>query len=106
MPVNLVLNHIRRVRHEDARIRVARAHLAERTLERWYELGVKEHRLGVLELDGDVAREAEVRVLVDRARDEARHGAVCAEYLREGVREGGRGLDGGEVHFADIRAGG
>lgn len=67
---------------------------------------MEERRLGVLELDGDVAREAEVRVLVDRARDEARDVRSGAEDVGEGVGEGGRGLDGREVDLADVVADG
>lgn len=63
---------------------------------------MEERGLGVLELDGDVACETEVRVLVDRARDEARDVGCSAKDVREGVGEGGRGLDGGKVDLADV----
>ena len=71
MLVDLVLDLVRGVVHVYARVDVRRAHLRLRPLQRGEELGVDERGLGVLELDGDVAREPEVRVLVDRAGDEA-----------------------------------
>ena len=102
--VHLVLDLRGRVRHEDARRGVARAHLRLRALQRGEELAVQQRRLRVLELGGDVAREPEVRVLVDRAGDEAGDVRGRAEDLREGVGEGGRGLDRGEVDLPDVVA--
>ena len=102
MLVDLVLDLRGGIVHVDARVDVGRAHLRLRALERGEELGVDERGLRVLELDGDVAREPEVRVLVDCAGDEAGDVGLRAEDLREGVGEGGRGLDGGEVDFSDI----
>ena len=102
MPVDLVFDLPGCVAHEDARVDVRCAHLRLRALQRGEELGVEERGLGVLELDGDVACETEVRVLVDRARDEARDVGCSAKDVREGVGEGGRGLDGGKVDLADV----
>ena len=102
--VDLVLDLVRGIVHEYARVDVRRAHLRLWALQRGEELGVDERGLGVLELDGDVAREPEVRVLVDRAGDEAWDVGRAAEDLREGVGEGGRGLDGREVDLADVVA--
>jgi hypothetical protein len=102
--VDLVLDLVRRVRHVDRAVRVARAHLRLRALQRGEELGVHERGLRVLELLRDVTRQPEVRVLVDRARDQARHARVRAEDVRERVRERRRGLDRGEVDLADVVA--
>lgn len=104
MLIDLALNLIRRVRHEDPGRRVACAHLRLRALQRWEELAVQEHRLGVLELLRNIARQPEVRVLIDRTGNEAGDVGGCSEDLGEGVGEGGRGLDGGEVDFAYIVA--
>ncbi|KZP32501.1 hypothetical protein FIBSPDRAFT_848326 [Athelia psychrophila] len=90
--IELILNLAGGVTHKDARVWVARTYLRLRALQRG---------LRVLELGSDVVREAEVWVLVDRAGDETRDGRRAAEDVREGVREGGRGLDGGE-HSADV----
>lgn len=60
--------------------------------------------LGVLELGRDVAGEAEVRILVDRAGDEAWDVGGSTEDVGEGVGERGCGLDGGEVDLAYIVA--
>ena len=89
MTVDLVLDLRGCVAHEDTRVDIRRAHLRLRALKRGEELGVEERGLGVLELDGDVACETEVRVLVDRARDEARDVGCSAKDVREGVGEGG-----------------
>ena len=43
----------------------------------------------------------EVGVLVDGARDEARHALVIPEYRREGAAKGGRCLDCREGNFTD-----
>ena len=104
MLIDLILDLIGLVRHEDAAIGVARAHLRLRALQSGEEARVKEGGLGVLELAGDVAREAEVRVLIDCAGDERGDVGRGAEDLREGVGEGGRGLDGDEVDFANVVA--
>lgn len=104
MPIDLVLDLRGGVAHVDRRVRVARTHLRLRALERGEELRVQQRRLGVLELLRDVAREPEVGVLVDRAGDQAGDVRRRAEDLREGVGEGGRGLDGGEVDLADVVA--
>ena len=100
--VDLVLDLRRRVGHVDARVRVRRAHLRLRALQRREELGVQQCRLRVLQLRRDVSREAEVRILVDRAWDEAWDVRLGAEDLGEGVREGWRGLDGREVDFPNV----
>lgn len=104
VPVDLVLDLVRRVRHVDARVLVRRAHLRLRALQRREELGVDQRRLGVLELHRDVPRQPEVRVLVDGARDQARQVAARAEDVRERVRERRRGLNRGEVNLADVVA--
>lgn len=54
--VDLVLDLVRRVRHEYTRVRVRRAHLRLRALQRGEELGVDQRRLRVLELRRDVPR--------------------------------------------------
>ena len=100
--VDLVLDLVGRVVHVNAGVRVRRAHLRLRALQCGEKFGVQQRGLRVLELHGDVARQPEVRVLVDRARDEARDVGDGAEDLGEGVGEGGRGLDGREVDLADV----
>ena len=105
MFIDLILDLIRRIAHEDTRVRVGRAHFRLRALERREELGVDQGRFGVFELDGDVAGETEVRVLVDCAGNEARDVGLRAEDLEEGVGEGGCGLNCGEVDLADVVAG-
>lgn len=102
MLIHLILNLRRLVRHINTTVRVARAHLGLRALQRGEELCMQQRGLGVLELLRDVAREAEVRVLVDRAGDEARDVRGRAENVREGVGERRGGLDGGEVDLADV----
>ena len=100
--VDLVLDLRGRVVHVYARVHVRRAHLRLRALERGEELGVQQRGLRVLELHGDVARQPEVRVLVDRTWDEAGDVGLRAEDLREGVGERWCGLDGREVDLADV----
>lgn len=102
MLVDLVLDLRGGVAHEDTRVRVRRAHLRLRALERGEELRVEQCGLLVLELRGDVARESEVRILVDRTGDQAGDVSLRAEDLREGVGERGCGLDGCEVNLADV----
>ena len=67
---------------------------------------MEECGFGVFEFDGDVAGEAEVGVLVDGAGDEAGYVGCFAEDLGERVGEGRCGLNGGEVDFPDVVAGG
>lgn len=58
----------------------------------------------VFELDGNVSRQTEVRVLVDSTGDEARDIGACTEDMWEGVREGRGCLDRAEVNLADVIA--
>lgn len=100
--VDLVLDHLGRVRHEDGG-RVNRSgHLGLSAEQRGDKLGVDESRLLVLEARGDFSGEAEVRVLVDGAGDEAGDVGLGAEDLGERVGEGGGGLDRDEVPLSDV----
>jgi hypothetical protein len=63
---------------------------------------VDERWLRVFEFLRNVTRKPEVRVLIDRAGDEAWDIGDFAENVREGVREGRSGLDGTEMNFADV----
>jgi hypothetical protein len=70
------------------------------------EGGVNERWLGVFEASGDIAGQAEVWVLVNGTGDESGNLKVLfrvgAEDVREGVGEGGGGLDGGEMDLANV----
>lgn len=57
---------------------------------------------GILQLLGDVTRQTEIWILVDRARDQARNVGHGAENLREGIGEGWCRLDRREVNLADV----
>lgn len=61
-----------------------------------------ERRFGVFEFLGDVARQSEVRVLIDGAWNEAADVAHFAKDLGEGVGERGCSLDGAEVYLANV----
>ena len=102
--VDLVLDLLLRVRHEDARRVDTGRHLALRAEQRRDELGVDKRRLLVLEPRGRFACQAEVGVLVDRARDQARDVRLGAEDLGERVGEGRRGLNRDKVPLADVVA--
>lgn len=60
--------------------------------------------LFVLEALGALARQAEVRVLVDGAGDQARDVGLVAKDLRERVGEGRGRLDRDKVPLADVVA--
>jgi len=87
MFINLVLNLIQGIRHEDTRIRVRGTHFRLRTLKGGEELGVDQSRFRVFEFCGHISCQTEVWILVDRARDETGYVRDGAEYLREGVGE-------------------
>ena len=87
MDLDLPFDVLWRVREEDRRVGIAAAHLPGGALQRREELRVDERRLLEAEARRDVARHPEVRVLVDRARDEARHVDAAAEDVRERRRE-------------------
>ena len=53
----------------------------------------------------DVSRQAEIGILVDRTRDEARNVGLGAKDLREGVGKGRRRLDGAKMYLADVVTG-
>mmetsp|Transcript_22472 Transcript_22472/g.57027 ORF Transcript_22472/g.57027 Transcript_22472/m.57027 type:complete len:401 (-) Transcript_22472:153-1355(-) len=100
--VHLVLDLLGCVRHVDGRALVRRTHLCVEALKRGKELGVNQRGLEKAELRRRIARQAEVGVLVDRARDEAGHALVLPEDMRERGREGGRGLYGGKSVLPDV----
>lgn len=85
--VDLVLDLVRCVAHEDTRVRVGRAHLRLRALQCGEELGMQERRFRVFQFGSDVAGEAEVGILVDGTGDETRNVSLRAEDLRERVRK-------------------
>ena len=102
--INLILDLVRSVRHEDAGICIRGTHFRLGTLEGGEELGVNQSGFRVFELRGDISSQTEVWVLVDRTRDETGYIRDRTEYLREGVGEGWRGLDGGKVDFTNVVA--
>lgn len=85
MFVDLIFDLIRRIIHEDARVRVRRAHLCLWPLKRWEESRVQECGLWILELLRDIAREAEVWVLINCTRNETWDVGHLSENVREGV---------------------
>jgi hypothetical protein len=91
-----------RVGEENGRVGVAGAHFGVMALERGEEFRVNERGLEQLEARRDVARDAKVGILVDGARNEARHVGAAAKDVRKGARERGRGLNGGKGPLADI----
>ena len=102
--VDFGLNLLGRVGHVDRALDGRRAHLALGAEQRRDELCVDEGRLLVLEALRALARQAEVRVLVDRARDQAGDVGLVAKDLRERVGEGRRCLDRDKVPLADVVA--
>lgn len=56
----------------------------------------------VFEFLGHIPSQAEIRILVDRARNQAGYVRVSAKYLRERVGEGWSSLDGCKVNLANI----
>ncbi len=83
MAVDLILDLIGHVVHVYARVDVGRAHLCLRALQSGKKFRVQQSRLWVPQLVGDVARKAEVGILVDRTWDKAWNVGLCAEDLRK-----------------------
>ena len=98
----LVLDHVRRVGHVDARVGVRRAHLRVQPHQRGDELAVHQRRLELAQPRRHVARHAEVGVLVDRTGNHAAQ-LLLAQHAQKGRREGWSRLDGGERLLADVR---
>ena len=69
MLINLVLNLIWFICHEDTTIGIARTHFRLRTLKSGKEFGVDESRFWELELRSNIPCQSEVWILVDSARD-------------------------------------
>eukprot|EP00754_Rhynchopus_humris_P036804 Rhum_TRINITY_DN18897_c0_g1::Rhum_TRINITY_DN18897_c0_g1_i1::g.168709::m.168709 len=101
--VDLLLDLLRRVREEDGRGVNRSGHLRVRALKRREERRVDETGLQVLQARRNVARHAEVRVLVDGTGDEARDRTLrVREDVRESTGEGRCRLDRGEAPLADV----
>jgi len=81
--VDLILDLIWLVCHENATVWVAGAHFRLRTLESGEELGVDESGFGVLQFHGDVTGQPEVGILVDSTGDQAGNVCSCSKDLRE-----------------------
>mmetsp|Transcript_47633 Transcript_47633/g.108063 ORF Transcript_47633/g.108063 Transcript_47633/m.108063 type:complete len:252 (-) Transcript_47633:1485-2240(-) len=105
---DLLLDRPRGVGQKHGARVVGGGHLAEGALERREELGVDqrglplERVLGGHQLVGDVARDPEVRVLVDGTRDEARQEVPPLKRDLEARGEARRGLNRGKGGLADV----
>lgn len=102
MSINLVLDLVRGIAHEYTRVGIRGAHLRLGPLEGRKESCVDECWFGILEFLGDVSRQPEVGVLVDRAGNKAGDVARFAKDLGERVGERGCSLDGTKVDLADV----
>ena len=102
------IHGVRGIIHENGAGVDARAHLTSRPAQRRKELGVDESGLLVLEPSSYVPSDAEVGVLVDRARDQGGNLlhfiVVFAEDVREGRGERGASLYGREMQLPNIVA--
>ena len=78
----LVLNHIRRVRHVDARVLARRAHFRPQSRQRRNEFAVNQRRFELFQTHRHVPRHPEVRILVDRARNQTTK-LVGSQHPRE-----------------------
>lgn len=85
--VDFVLDLIRGIGHEDARVDIRCAHLGLGPLEGREELGMNQRRLRVLQFHGNVSGKTEVWILVDGTWNQAWNIALCAEDVRERVRK-------------------
>lgn len=63
---------------------------------------MNQRRFGIFELDGDITRETEVGILVDRTRDETRNVGGRSKYMRKRVGEGRGSLNCCKVDLANI----
>lgn len=102
MTVDLVLDLGLGIRHEDGRAVDRGTHLGTGSLESREELCVDQSGLGVLELMSNITREAEVRVLIDRAGNQARNIRASSENLGKSVGEGGCSLNRHKVRLAHV----
>ena len=102
MTIDLILDLVRSVRHVNTGVRIGGAHLALRTLQGGEKPSMKKRGLRILELDGNIPCQSEIRVLINGARNET--GDICcgAKNLRERVGERCSSLDSSEVDFAYI----
>lgn len=83
MLIDLILDLIWLVCHENATVWVAGAHFCLRTLESGEELGMDEGGLGVLQFHGDITSQPEIGILVDSTWDQAGDVSSCPKDLRK-----------------------
>jgi hypothetical protein len=102
MAVDLILNLIWHVTHKYARVDVRRAHFCLRALQSREEFCVQQRGLRVFQLVGNVARKAEIRVLVDCTRDKTRDVGLDSKNLWEGVGKRWSGLNGAKVYLSNV----
>ena len=102
MLIDLILDLIWLVRHENATVWVAGAHFRLRALESGEELGVDEGGFWVLQFHGDITGQPEIGILVDSTWDQAGNVCSCSKDLRKRVRERRCSLDSCEMDLANI----
>lgn len=87
IPIDLILDLIRGIRHINRRIRIRRTHLGRCALKCGKELGMQERGFRVSKLRGNIASQTEIRVLVDRTGDKGGDVFGCTENVRMRVGE-------------------
>lgn len=85
MRVNLLLDLIGFVRHEDTSVSVTGTHFGLGTLQRREEFRVNQGGLRVFELLGDISSQAEIRILVDSTGYQAGDIGDGSKHLRERI---------------------
>lgn len=99
---DFVFDHVRRVGHVDARVRVRGTHLRVQTDKSRDESTVHQGGFVLLQPRCHVASHAEIRVLVDGAWNHAAH-FFPSQHLREGGGKGGRCLHCWKCLLTDAR---
>jgi hypothetical protein len=90
---DLVSDLLWRVRQQDRGVRIATRHLRAETLKGREKNRVVARCLLVFQLLCHIASHAEVRVLIDRTRDERGHICSLSVNVRESVAKAGNRLD-------------
>lgn len=99
--IDLVLDLVSGISHEDGRGVNGSAHLGLRTLKSREETSVDQGWLGVLETLSNITSETEIRILINSTGDQTGNVLLATKDVRERIGEGWCSLNSNKVELAN-----
>lgn len=99
--IDLVLDLVSGISHEDGRRVNGSAHLGLRTLKSREETSVDQRWLGILETLSNITSETEIRILINSTGDQTGNILLATKDVRERIGEGRCSLNSNKVELAN-----